>query len=190
MSDNRGHIMSIALQQFAQYGYDAAGVQQIVDAAGVTKPTLYHYFGSKRGLLEAIVEERSAALTQRVEQATAYQGDITKSITQTVEAFFGFAQEQPVFYRMMLSLWFSPPSAEYTPVVLARFQHLFGCIEAMFKAASKDHGNMRGREQRYAASLRGLIDTYIGLALQDRVKLNDSQLVYQIVHQFMHGIFS
>ena len=29
-------------------GYDAVGVQEIVDTAGITKPTLYYYFGSKR----------------------------------------------------------------------------------------------------------------------------------------------
>ncbi len=32
-------------------GYDAMGIQRIVEAARITKPTLYHYFGSKQGLL-------------------------------------------------------------------------------------------------------------------------------------------
>ena len=32
--------------------------EEIVDAAGVTKPTLYHYFGSKRGLLAALLALR------------------------------------------------------------------------------------------------------------------------------------
>ena len=42
-------------ESFYEKGYDAIGVQEIADAAGVTKPTLYHYFGSKYGLLQAVI---------------------------------------------------------------------------------------------------------------------------------------
>ena len=40
--DNRMNILQKALQLFYEKGYDAIGVQEIADAAGVTKPTLYH----------------------------------------------------------------------------------------------------------------------------------------------------
>ena len=49
--DNRELILNAALDLFYARGYDAVGVQEIVDRAGVTKPTLYYYFGSKLGLL-------------------------------------------------------------------------------------------------------------------------------------------
>ena len=55
LMDNRSKILSCALKLFSARGYDAVGVQEIVDAAGITKPTLYHYFGSKRGLLETLL---------------------------------------------------------------------------------------------------------------------------------------
>ena len=35
-------------------GYDATPVRAIVEAAGVTKPTLYYHFGSKEGLAQAL----------------------------------------------------------------------------------------------------------------------------------------
>ena len=54
--DNREKILQCAEELFYSRGYDAAGVQEIVEMAGVTTPTLYYYFGSKRGLLEAILE--------------------------------------------------------------------------------------------------------------------------------------
>ena len=40
--DNRMNILEKALHLFYEKGYDAIGVQEIADAAGVTKPTLYH----------------------------------------------------------------------------------------------------------------------------------------------------
>ena len=56
-NDNRTGLLHSALTLFATRGYDAVGVQEIVENAGVTKPTLYHYFGNKLGLLETLLEE-------------------------------------------------------------------------------------------------------------------------------------
>ena len=63
--DNRQLIMNSALTLFYESGYDAVGVQQIVDSAGVSKPTLYYYFGSKQGLLEALLNEHFQPMEQK-----------------------------------------------------------------------------------------------------------------------------
>lgn len=44
-------LMRVSVELFARYGYAQTSVQQIVDAAGVTKGALYHYFDSKDDLL-------------------------------------------------------------------------------------------------------------------------------------------
>lgn len=46
--DNKEKILQCALELFYARGYDAVGVQEIAETAGVTKPTLYYYFGSKK----------------------------------------------------------------------------------------------------------------------------------------------
>ena len=188
--DTRSELLAVTLRLFSSEGYDAVGVQRIVEAAGVTKPTLYHYFGSKRGLFEALVQERGEMLLAAVRPASAYHGNITGSINTVVHAYFDYARRQPDFYRMLLSMWFAPPSAEYSPAVralLTQQQHL---LQTMFERATEDHGNMRGRHIIYAMSLKGQIDTYIGLGLQGYVDLSSKDLVYRMIHQFMHGIFS
>lgn len=60
--DNRQLIMEKALELFCARGYDAVGVQEIAEQSGITKPTLYYYFGSKQGLMETILEENSRIL--------------------------------------------------------------------------------------------------------------------------------
>ncbi|MBI5930782.1 MAG: TetR/AcrR family transcriptional regulator [Chloroflexi bacterium] len=188
--DTRQKLLQVALNLFSRYGYDAVGVQTIVEEAGVTKPTLYHYFGSKQGLFETLVKEKSQSLLEAIQLASAYHGDITKSIKDVVNEYFKYAQAQPTFYRMILSLWFAPPSSEYSGVVQELLLEQTRLLEAMFEAAVQNHGNMRGRHQQYAVSLKGMIDTYIGLSFQGHIQLNDNVLNHKIVHQFMHGIFS
>ena len=64
--DNRTNLLDCALNLFAARGYDAVGVQEIVEAAGVTKPTLYHYFVNKRGLLDVLLQSGFERLLDEV----------------------------------------------------------------------------------------------------------------------------
>jgi AcrR family transcriptional regulator len=187
--DNRSRILDCAQQLFAARGYDAVGVQEIVEAAGVTKPSLYHYFNHKRGLLDALLEERFSGFLAQLQQASAYDGDVTMSLRRVAQAYFAFARQQPEFYRMQLSMHFSSPNSESNQAV-ARFSlQQYHLIEAMFAAAAQSHGNMHGRQQAYAATWIGMLNNYIGLYLNSHIHLDDL-LVYQTTQQFMYGIFS
>ena len=44
-------LLTVATRLFAEHGFEATSVQQIVNEAGVTKGAMYHYFGSKDDLL-------------------------------------------------------------------------------------------------------------------------------------------
>lgn len=187
--DNRSRILDCSLRLFANQGYDAVGVQEIVDAAGITKPTLYHYFGSKHGLLEALLGQYFETLIQVVRQAADYQGDLPKTLNDIVTAFFEFARENPTFYRLQLALWFAPQQSEAHKVVTRWNHELHEIVEQVFVAAEKDHGNMKGRHRAYTATFEGMINTYIGLAVNGYTELDD-ELVYQAVRQFQYGIYS
>ena len=187
--DNRTTILSKALELWSERGYEAVGVQEIVELAGITKPTLYHYFGSKRGLLEALIDERSAALRDALAVAAEYHGDLVRTLESVTRAYFNFARNEGPFYRMQLGFWFAPPQSDEHAAVLARNLGQHAALERLFEAAAGDHGNMRGRHRAYAATFLGMINTYIGLWLNGYATLDD-QLVYQAVKQFQHGIYS
>jgi AcrR family transcriptional regulator len=187
--DNRSALLDAALHLFASRGYDAVGVQEIVDAVGVTKPTLYHYFGSKQGLLEELLKAYEQRLNTGLAGAADYAGDLTLTLTRLAQAYFRFARENPVYYRMLLSMVFAPMESEAFQLVNERNTAWQRRIETLFSQAARDHGNMKGRQQPYAASFLGLLNTYIILCLNGQTELND-ELVYRVVHQFEHGIYS
>lgn len=187
--DNRGRILQSALHLFAERGYDAIGVQEICDAAGVTKPTLYHYFGNKRGLLEALVQERCRSLIVDLREAATYSGDLPSCLYKIVETYFEFSAREPVLYRLLLASWLTVPAHEAFQVVAALNEEQQQIVEAMFAAAVRDHGNMQGRQRIYAATFLGMINTYISLALNRYMTL-DQAVQRQAVQQFSHGIYS
>jgi AcrR family transcriptional regulator len=58
--------MDAAQELFTERGYDGVGTEEIVRAAGVTRGALYHHFGGKAELLEAVYERLEAESTERV----------------------------------------------------------------------------------------------------------------------------
>ena len=59
-------ILRVAGQVFAEGGYERASMDRIASMAGVSKPMLYAYFGSKEGLYVAYIERTGGELVQRL----------------------------------------------------------------------------------------------------------------------------
>jgi AcrR family transcriptional regulator len=62
----RAALMAAARRLFTERGYGGVGTEEIVRAAGVTRGALYHHFGGKRQLLDAVYEQLEAESTARV----------------------------------------------------------------------------------------------------------------------------
>jgi AcrR family transcriptional regulator len=62
----RGALLAAARPLFAERGYDEVSAEQIVRAAGVTRGALYHHFGGKAELLDAVYEQLEREVTERI----------------------------------------------------------------------------------------------------------------------------
>jgi TetR/AcrR family transcriptional regulator len=187
--DNKENLLSTALKLFSSQGYESIGVQEIVESSGVTKPTMYHYFGSKQGLLEALLERDFAPLCGLVKEASEYNGDLTLNMLNTTRVFFDYVRKNKEFYRMQLAMCFASPESQSYAAVSQYNAKIMSMLEEMFLKASKDHGNMKGRHKRYAFTFLGIINNYITLYLGGHIKLSE-ETAFQAMHQFSHGIYS
>jgi len=112
--DNKDRLQEVALALFARRGVDSVGIQEVVDAAGVTKPTLYHHFGNKEGLVKALVDQGFGVLGRALDGQGPYDGDLPWYLERQANLWLDTVRFQPDWFRLQLSLTFLPadnPSA-------------------------------------------------------------------------------
>ena len=80
----REQILDVSVQVFAHRGFHSTSMNDVADAAGVTKPVLYQHFDSKQDLYLALLDEAGARLRNAVRKAVA---DATSGKQQTELGF-------------------------------------------------------------------------------------------------------
>ena len=190
--DNRGRILDTALSLFYEKGYDAVSVQNIVNAVGITKPTLYYYFGSKQGLLQALVDENSGIMLERLQGEDVIDKDVKMTLMKVAEVFVRYALERPKFYYYMLAMMYSARSGEPYAIAAPWLERIDARLFAIFDVWSGSLGNMNGRQKQFARSYFGFLNLYLyGIReeIESKKMLDvDYRAIEGIVHQFMYGI--
>lgn len=102
-------ILTTALDLFAVKGYDATAVREICEAARITKPTLYHFFGSKDGVLKSLVTDAFDEFRQLVERSLTGTGPLRDKLKTLARSFFADARERPKLWRFMHAVVWAPP---------------------------------------------------------------------------------
>jgi AcrR family transcriptional regulator len=86
-------ILDVAGQVFARAGYESAPMDEIADRAGVSKPMLYTYFGSKEGLYLAYIERAGGELVERLVGAAPPEDQSTAGLKARITEFLAFVDE-------------------------------------------------------------------------------------------------
>ncbi|WP_249165439.1 TetR/AcrR family transcriptional regulator [Bradyrhizobium sp. AUGA SZCCT0431] len=97
----RAKLIKAARKAFAAEGYAAASMDELTAKAGLTRGALYHNFGDKKGLLQAVIDQIDAEMVARMRAVqdrakTAWLGFLDANI-----AFIEMALE-PEIQRIML----------------------------------------------------------------------------------------
>jgi AcrR family transcriptional regulator len=103
-------ILNKALELFSSKGYDATSVREVCEAAGITKPTLYYFYGSKEGVYRALVDgaldEFRQDLVQRLQTGTTRD-----KLKKVARGYFEHASSQRELMKFIFSLVYNPASS-------------------------------------------------------------------------------
>ena len=116
--ERRAAILRAALEVFASRGFHAASIDDIAQAAGISKALIYEHFESKQQLYVSLLEAEVADLFARLAASagTDEPGDVR--LRAGIDAFLGFVEERRGAFRML----FRAASDAQVTEVLARVE--------------------------------------------------------------------
>lgn len=184
--NSREEILNTACMLFSQKGYDAVGVQEICEKSGITKPTLYYYFGSKKGLLKALANEKGELLYSNLKTACEYKHEFFDSMLNTLKAEIQFAKSNPEYFKLHANLMNAPKNSESYECYLELRTKLDSLILEFITLSSEEFGNMRTKEQLYATLLHNNLIT-VAQNILDGIIDDTEDTIYKIIHSFIYG---
>jgi len=147
--ERRGQLLIAASEVFVDRGYHAAGMDEIADRAGVSKPILYQHFASKLELYLAVLARHVENLVSGVRQALRTTTDNRQRLRSAVQAFFDFIEHDGQGYRLIFE---NDNVAEPQVAVQVRVA-TESCIDAIFDLVSHDSGLDPHRARMVAVGL-------------------------------------
>ncbi len=157
-TDQGEKIFAAAVSIFAEHGYHKTSMDEIAEAAGISKPTLYAYLGSKAELYRMCMRRVTEALIEAISSVVSEDLPIEEQLWRGLNAFFSFVarfrDEWRVLYQQVV--WQEGPAGD--EAVATRRLLLDNVTELLGRAAVRQ-GNPLGTDE-----LRGLSTALVGAA--------------------------
>lgn len=199
---NREIILTEALKLIYKKGYESVSVQEIANASGITKPTLYYYFKSKRGLLDALLEETifpfneaiHFTITQGASNGVYEKKEVfEETLVQVVLDYTKAAAENKESYFLMLTLFYAAEDSESHMAVMPYMQKHLSLLRSMMEGA-EPYLNLEGRSvDQIASGFSGFLNMLILVHYSRKKSLGgmaNKETAYSIVHQFLNGVYA
>ncbi|HEY8154037.1 MAG TPA: helix-turn-helix domain-containing protein [Myxococcota bacterium] len=134
---SRERILDAALQLFSERGYAATPVHEIARQAGIEKAALYWHFGSKEGLLAAVLDRMDAEFVERIAKKVSLSSGSDERLDLYVNGLKRLAAERGHLVRLTLSVAIerSKISPESRGAMLRIFERTRAAVEQGFELA-------------------------------------------------------
>ena len=123
-TDKKDHIINIAIELFAEKGFEGTSIRDLAARADVNIAMVNYYFGSKDKLFEAIVEQKSSYMRSRIEEL-----ENDKSISEIdkidviIEGYVDRFLSQPDFHKVLQQEMLVSQREEMHGRIIAIFAH-------------------------------------------------------------------
>ncbi len=148
----REQLLGAAREVFVAQGYHATAMDDIADAAGVSKPVLYQHFPSKLELYLALLDQHTEAMVAAVQAALDSTPDNKARVAATIDAYFRFVDEDDGAFRLVFE-----SDLVNQPDVRERVDGVtLACADAISGAIRDDAGLPKDEARLLAVGLVGM----------------------------------
>lgn len=169
--ERRAQLLDSALEVFSAQGYHAAGMDDIADRAGVSKPVLYQHFPSKLELYVALLDSSCATLIGNCQAALESTQDNKQRVARAMDAFFDYVANDTGAFRLVFEsdLTSDPTVREHVDRVT------YECARMIAEVIHDDTGLPSGESHLLAVALVGMAQVSARSWLADGARIPQSE---------------
>src|SRR5665213_2856168 len=188
-SATRQHLLRAALKHFANSGYAATSVQDIVDDAKLSKPALYYHFKDKAGLFQALVHEAHDERYRLLREAAENSRGIRAQLENILAVLFDYFRQNRELMRISFATMFAAPGEGPGDLSCAeKCERNFEFVHSLIKRAQKNGELDRRFDSRELAfGFYGVTHFYLVAHLVARDCEPDKKTAKRIVELFLTG---
>ena len=185
----REAVMESAIEAFGRKGYAGTSVNDILHATGLSKPTLYYYFGCKEGLFCAILESAYDGSTLIVQNKMKEVGGCRERLVEMAAGLFEFARTHQNLMRLVFSSLFAAPGEIPAQAgMLPKRRHIFDLTRKLINDGQKTGVLSRiHRADEIAQAYLGTVSQQIRMWLLDQVGTLTRARARRVVDLFLEG---
>ena len=109
VDERRRQLLDAGAELFAQYSFEEISMRELAEAAGVSKPLLYHYFPSKIDLFKAAVSEKAEELQRLIEPSS--EGPAIEQLSQILDSYLAWIEDNAQTWSKLLQSAATLPEA-------------------------------------------------------------------------------
>jgi len=98
---NRTAIIDAAREVFAELGYDAAGVRDVIRRTELASGTFYNYFPDKEAVFRAVLDQSAQEVRRRLRTVRSSAGSLEEFVGDAYRAWFSFLVEDRLMFELM-----------------------------------------------------------------------------------------
>jgi AcrR family transcriptional regulator len=108
---SRELVLDAAERVMAEHGFEAATLARVVEASGVPMSSVYHYYGSKDGILLAVMERGAERFFADLPRWDRRAGRPAQHLARVIATAVGALGRHPDFLRLLIVFAAQPPAA-------------------------------------------------------------------------------
>jgi AcrR family transcriptional regulator len=109
---SRELVLDAAERVMAEHGFEAATVARVVEEAGIPLSSVYHYYGSKDGILLAVMERGAERFFADLPEWDRRRGRPAQHLARIISAAIRTLERHPNFLRLLIVLAAQPPDVD------------------------------------------------------------------------------
>jgi len=186
----RARLLEGASRLFAQKGYAATTVREIVEYAGVTKPVLYYYFGNKEGIYLQLMAEALSTVDALVNQTMGSGESAQQRIKNLCDRTFAAILEHLDVVRVMDSIYYGPPQGAPFFDFEVFHREFEEAIRTLVEEGMACGEFRQGDPESVTLAILGILDMAKGIRLCHPERSRGQQGLAQLLDVVFHGVLS